>query len=97
VVHRVGFPTEAGQLYGTFQQDEQGRGQWHLIAGATLVEAAYLARQRHSSSPQVAATFSRGMTVNSGVLSGGYGMRHAACSPWGSGMPGRGLLGGGGL
>jgi hypothetical protein len=57
-------------LYGVLQADEQGRGVYHLVAGATLTEAAYLAKQRYGGSPQVAATFSKGMTVNRRALRG---------------------------
>ena len=39
--------------------DEKGIQSWFLVAGCTLVEAAYEAREQSASSPQVRATFSR--------------------------------------
>ena len=55
---------EAGQLHGVLGLDEAGRSVYQLVAGATLCEAAYQAKQLHGSSPQVIATFSKGMTVH---------------------------------
>ena len=50
---------QAGSSYGTVVLDGDGNQLWMLLAGCTLVEAAYAARERCPSSPHIIASFSR--------------------------------------
>ena len=58
-----GRPRQAGAAYGVKRQQGDGSFVWELIAGATLVEAAYLAWERQPSSRQVQASLSRPLRV----------------------------------
>ena len=54
---------QSGATYGSVVSDGEGNQQWLLVAGCTLVEAAYEARDRCPESPQIQASFSRPHTV----------------------------------
>ena len=55
---------QAGGFYGTKQMSgPTDEPTWHLISGATLAEACYLAHERAGSSAQVMGTFSKPLKV----------------------------------
>ena len=55
---------QAGGFYGTRQMSgPTDEPTWHLISGATLAEACYLAHERAGSAAQVMATFGKPLKV----------------------------------
>jgi hypothetical protein len=55
---------QTGGCYGVKRTLADGQSSWELIAGATMVEAAYLARARAPNAAQVVSSFSRPLRVS---------------------------------
>jgi hypothetical protein len=55
---------QAGGTYGLCVTDAHGHERWHLLAGCTLVEAAYQAREERPEAEQVQANFARPYAVH---------------------------------